>query len=106
MEKKVKERAKTISRGRLTKLVNEHDTLLQDRIEVKEMMDKAIADSKWMAAGRFKIIQLQIGQRLASLSESIYYLTSDPKYHIEQVVIEKEQEEELNDKIRLFANST
>jgi len=106
MNTKVKERATTITRGRLTNLVNEHDRLQDDRIDIREMLNKAKADSKFQACARFKILQIEIGQRIASLEETIYYLTTDGKYHINEMEFTKADEDQLNEKIRLFANIT
>jgi len=106
MNTKVKERATTITRGRLANLVNEHDRLIDDRIDIREMLNKAKADNKFQACARFKILQIELGQRIASLEETIYHLTTDGKYHINEMEFSKDDEDQLNEKIRLFANLT
>jgi len=106
MNTKVKERATTITRGRLANLVNEHDRLRDDRIDVREMLNKAKLESKFQACARFKILQIELGQRIASLEETIYHLTTDGKYHIDQMEFTKTEEDQLNEKIRLFTNLT
>jgi len=106
MNTKVKERATSITRGRLANLVNEHDRLQDDRIDIREMLNKAKGDSKFQACARFKILQIELGQRIASLEETIYHLTTDGKYHINEMEFTKIDEDQLNEKIRLFANLT
>lgn len=106
MNTKVKERATSITRGRLGNLVNEHDRLLDDRIDIREMLNKAKAESRWQACARFKILQIELGQRIASLEETIYHLTTDGKYHIDEMEFTKVDEDKLNEKIRLFTNIT
>lgn len=106
MNTKVKERATSITRGRLANLVNEHDRLLDDRIDVRELLNRAKGESKFQACARFKILQIELGQRIASLEETIYYLTTDGKYHINEMEFSKADEDQLNEKIRLFANIT
>lgn len=106
MNTKVKERATSITRGRLANLVNEHDRLQDDRIDVRELLNRAKGESKFQACARFKILQIELGQRIASLEETIYYLTTDGKYHINEMEFSKADEDQLNEKIRLFANLT
>ncbi len=104
MNSKVKERATSITRGRLANLVNEHDRLHDDRIDVREMLNKAKSESKFQACARFKILQIELGQRIASLEETIYHLTTDGKYHINELEFTQAEEDQLNEKIRLFTN--
>ena len=106
MNAKVKERATSITRGRLANLVNEHDRLLDDRVDIRELLNKAKAESKFQACARFKILQIELGQRIASLEETIYHLTTDGKYHINEMEFTKTDEDQLNEKIRLFTNLT
>ena len=106
MNSKVKERATSITRGRLANLVNEHDRLLDDRVDIRELLNKAKSESKFQACARFKILQIELGQRLASLEETIYHLTTDGKYHINEMEFSKSDEDQLNEKIRLFTNIT
>lgn len=106
MNTKVKERATSITRGRLANLVNEHDRLLDDRIDIRELLNKAKSKSKFQACARFKILQIELGQRIASLEETIYHLTTDGKYHINEMEFSKSDEDQLNEKIRLFTNIT
>lgn len=106
MNNRVKERATSITRSRLVNLVNEHDRLKDHRIDVREMLNKAKAAEKFQACARFKILQIEIGQRIASLEETIYHLTTDGKYHINEMEFSKIEEDQLNEKIRLFSNLT
>lgn len=106
MNNRVKERATSITRSRLVNLVNEHDRLKDHRIDVREMLNRAKGDNKFQACARFKILQIEIGQRIASLEETIYHLTIDGKYHIDEMEFTKADEDQLNEKIRLFTNLT
>jgi len=106
MNNRVKQRATSITRSRLANLVNEHDRLKDHRIDIREMLNKAKAAEKFQACARFKILQIELGQRIASLEETIYHLTTDGKYHINEMEFTKADEDQLNEKIRLFANIT
>lgn len=106
LNSKTKVRAKDISRNRLSTLINEHDGLIADRPEIRNALTRAKADGKWGAVARLINLQAETGQRIASLDESIYYLTIDPTHISQELEKDMEYEERLNEKIRLFTNIT
>lgn len=91
---KSKVRANYILRTMLPALVNEHDTLLQDRIELREMLQKAKDDKKHMAGVRLKITQIELGQRIFAVKQNIATLMERPSIGDEGETVESQ--------IRLF----
>lgn len=77
LSNKTNQRASSIASNLLYNLVNEHDTLIEDRKHYREMLDSAIKDSKWNAALNIKKEQIDLGQRISSISESIHYIMKE-----------------------------
>lgn len=94
LQTKTKVRANQIMRGMLTELVNEHDTLIEDRKEVRDMMASAMTSEKHMAAARLKITQVELGQRIFAVKQNIATL-------MERQPVES-QEDTIEEQIRLF----
>jgi len=90
LENKSKVRANNILKSMLPELVNEHDTLLEDRIELREMLERAKADQKHMAGARLKMLQIEMGQRIFAVKQNIATLMERPQVesgdHIEQQI--------------------
>ena len=93
---KTRDRAQQISKMYLTDLVNEHDTLTQDRIELREMIVKAENLEKIQTAVVAKKEQIDIGRRIFALKEVIKVYIEEP---------DLEDEEQLERKIQLLTNS-
>lgn len=106
MNKKTKERAQNISKKRFTDLINEHAFLKTSRSEIYKLSQNAAADKKWYASKGLWNLQMEAGQRIASLGETIYNLTVDPSHLTYQLEQDLEYEEKLNEQIRLFAGLT
>lgn len=96
MEKKTRERGQYISKMYLTDLINEHDTLIQDRIEMREIIAKAENLGKIQTAVVAKREQIDIGRRIMALKELI-------KVHMEEPDLE--DEDQLERKIQLLTTS-
>jgi len=106
MRSKKRERAQTVTKDRFQNLLNELSFLKNTRSDLYKLSQNATADKKWSAAKQSWDLQIETGQRIASLEESIYNLTVDPAYHTYQLEQDAEYEEKLNEKLRLFANIT
>lgn len=96
MEKKTRERGQHISKMYLTDLINEHDTLIQDRIEMREIIAKAENLEKIQTAVVAKREQIDIGRRILAVKELI-------KVHMEEPDLE--DEEQLERKIQLLTTA-
>lgn len=106
MDSKTIERAQTISKKRFTGLINEHSFLKNIRPEINKLAIKAEDDQKWSQAKKIWDLQIQIGQRIAALADIIYYTTVDPGHITYRLEQSEEQEENLNEQIRLFTELT
>lgn len=83
-----------LSKTLLSELINEHENLLADRIELREMKDKAKKDNKLMIATRLKIAQIELGRRIFAVKNNIAVLMERPRIG-----------EEINEEsIRLLTN--
>jgi len=71
MEAKAKIRAQHIIKNLLPELINEHDTLKEDRKELHDMMVDAQRAEKHMAAARLKLAQIETGRRIFALKQNI-----------------------------------
>ncbi len=78
LNKKTKNRAMYISKNLLPDLVNEHDTLIEDRKEVRDMMASALVAEKHMAAARLKILNIDLGRRIFAVKNQIAILMERP----------------------------
>lgn len=96
LEKKSRERGQYISKMYLTDLINEHDTLLQDRIEMREMIAKAENLDKIQTAVVAKREQIDIGRRIMAVKETIKVYMEEP---------DLEDEDQLERKIQLLTSS-
>lgn len=83
---KTRERAQFISKMYLTDLVNEHDTLLSDRKELRELMQKAKDDGKIQTAVVAKRDQVDIGRRIFAVKELIKTTMEEPDLEDEEQV--------------------
>lgn len=97
LETKAKVRAHAITRSLLPDLVNEHDTLKEDRKDIREMIVEAKAADNHMAAARLKRDQIDLGQRIFAVKENITRL-------MEKGNIDNEGEL-IGEQIRLFTKA-
>jgi len=93
MNKKTRDRGQLISKTYLTDLINEHDTLLQDRKEMREIIQKAQELKKMQTVVMAKREQIDLGRRIFSVKELI-------KIHMEEPDLE--DEEQLERQIQLL----
>jgi len=83
MQKKTRDRGQQISKTYLTDLINEHDTLIQDRKEMREIIQKAQTLEKMQTVVIAKREQIDLGRRILSVKELI-------KVHMEEPDLESE----------------
>jgi len=96
MTKKTRERGQQISKMYLTDLINEHDTLIQDRKEMREIIQKAQELEKIQTVVMAKREQIDLGRRILSVKELI-------KVHMEEPDLE--DEEQIERQIQLLTTS-
>ena len=87
MVKKTRERGQQISKTYLTDLINEHDTLVQDRKEMREIIQKSQELEKMSTVVIAKREQIDLGRRIMSVKELI-------KVHMETPDLEDEEQVE------------
>ena len=78
MVTKTRERGMQISKMYLTDLINEHDTLIQDRKEMREIIQKAEQLEKMQTVVMAKREQIDLGRRIMAVKELINTLMEDP----------------------------
>jgi len=78
MVKKTRERGQQISKMYLTDIINEHDTLVQDRKEMREIIQKAQELEKIHSVIIAKREQIDIGRRILAVKELIKTLMEEP----------------------------
>jgi len=78
MVTKTRERGMQISKLYLTDLINEHDTLIQDRKEMREIIQKAEQLEKMQTVVMAKREQIDLGRRIMAVKELINTLMEDP----------------------------
>jgi len=96
MVKKTNERGYKISKMYLTDLINEHDTLIQDRKEMREIIQKAQELEKMQTVVMAKREQIDLGRRIMSVKELIKTLMEEP---------DLEDEEQVERQIQLLTTS-
>jgi len=94
MKKKTRERGQFISKTYLFDLINEHDTLLSDRKELREIMQQAKQLEKMQTVVVAKREQIDIGRRILAVKELIKTVMEEP---------DLENEEQIERKIQLFS---
>jgi len=93
---RAKERAHLISKNYLFELVNEHDTLLSDRKELREIIDQAKGLDKLQSVIIAKREHVDIGRRILSIKETIKSYIEEP---------DLEDEEQIERQIQLLTSS-
>jgi len=78
MVKNTNERGYRISKMYLTDLINEHDTLIQDRKEMREIIQKCQELGKMQTVVIAKREQIDLGRRIMSVKELIKTLMEEP----------------------------
>jgi len=96
MIKNTRDRGQQISKMYLTDLINEHDTLIQDRREMREIIQKAEQLEKMQTVVIAKREQIDLGRRIMSVKELIKTLMEDP---------DLEDEEQVERQIQLLTTS-
>lgn len=96
MVTKTNDRGYQISKMYLTDLINEHDTLIQDRKEMREIIQKAQELEKMQTVVMAKREQIDLGRRIMSVKELI-------KVHMEEPDLE--DEEQVERQIQLLTTS-
>lgn len=96
MQKKVRERGQLISKNYMFDLINEHDTLLEDRKELRDIMQKAQQSDKIYSVILAKREQIDLGRRIMSLKELIKTLMEEP---------DLEDEDQIERQIQLLTTS-
>lgn len=96
MVKKTRERAQQISKMYLTDLINEHDTLIQDRKEIREIIQKAESLEKMQTVIIAKREQIDLGRRILAVKELIKTLMEEP---------DTDDEEQVERQIQLLTTS-
>jgi len=71
LQTKSRERGQFISKMYLTDLINEHDTLIQDRKEMREIIQKAQELEKMQTVVIAKREQIDLGRRIMAVKELI-----------------------------------
>lgn len=92
---KTNERGYQISKMFLTELINEHDTLLQERIDMREFITKAEQAEKYQTAFMAKKEKIDLGRRIMSVKELIVVHMETP---------DLEDEEHLERQIQLLSS--
>jgi len=96
MVTKTRERGYQISKMYLTDMINEHDTLIQDRKEMREIIQKAEKLEKIQTVVMAKREQIDLGRRIMSVKELIKTLMEEP---------DLEDEAQVERQIQLLATS-
>jgi len=96
MVTKTRDRGYQISKMYLTDLINEHDTLLSDRKEMREIIQKAQELEKMQTVVMAKREQIDLGRRIMSVKELIKTLMEEP---------DLEDEEQVERQIQLLTTS-
>ncbi|MFV2016627.1 MAG: hypothetical protein ACC656_14450, partial [Candidatus Heimdallarchaeota archaeon] len=96
MVTKTRERGMQISKMYLTDLINEHDTLIQDRKEMREIIQKAEQLEKMQTVVMAKREQIDLGRRIMAVKELIKTLMEEP---------DLEDEEQVERQIQLLTTS-
>jgi len=96
MKTKINQRGHEISKNYLFNLINERDTLLSDRKEMREIMNNAQQLEKMQVVVSAKKEQIDIGRRILSIEELI-------KTHMEEPDLE--DEEQIERQIQLLTTS-
>jgi len=96
MQKKARERGQLISKNYLFEVINEHDTLLSDRKELREIVQQARDLKKMQTVVMAKKEQIDIGRRILAVKELITTLMEEPNL---------EDEAQIERKIQLLTNS-
>jgi len=86
MVKKTNERGYRISKMYLTDLINEHDTLIQDRKEMREIIQKSQELEKMQSVIIAKREQIDIGRRIMAVKELIMVHMETPNLEDEAQV--------------------
>jgi len=86
MNTKTRERGQQISKTYLTDLINEHDTLIQDRKEMREIIQKAQEAGKIQSVVIAKRDQIDMGRRILAVKELIKTLMEEPDLEDEDQV--------------------
>ena len=86
MVNKTNQRGMQISKMYLTDMINEHDTLIQDRKEMREIIQKAEQLKKMQTVVIAKREQIDLGRRIMSVKELIKTLMEEPDLEDEQQV--------------------
>lgn len=95
MTKFIRERGQLIAKNYLVNLINERDTLLSDRKEMREIMNRAQLLEKMQVVVSAKKEQIDIGRRILAIEELI-------KTHMEEPDLE--DEEQVERQIQLLTN--
>jgi len=93
---KTRERGQEISKNYLFDLINEHDTLISDRKEFREIMQQAKQLEKMQTVVMAKREQVDLGRRILAVKELIKTVMEEPDI---------ENEEQIERKIQLFTTS-
>lgn len=96
MTKKTRDRGQYISKTYLTDLINEHDTLIADRKEIREIIQKAQDLEKMQTVIIAKREQVDLGRRILAVKELIKTLMEEP---------DLEDEDQIERQIQLFTTS-
>lgn len=96
MKKKGRGRGQLISKNYMFDLINEHDTLLEDRKELREFIEKAKDLDKIHTAVMAKREQIDLGRRIMSVKELIKTLMEKP---------DLEDEDQIERQIQLLTTS-
>jgi len=96
MVTKTRERGYQISKMYLTDLINEHDTLLSDRKEMREIIQKAQELEKMQTVVMAKREQIDLGRRIMAVKELISTLLEKP---------DLEDEDQIERQIQLLTTS-
>jgi len=94
--KKTRERGYQISKMYLTDIINEHDTLIQDRKEMREIIQKSQELDKMQSVIIAKREQIDIGRRIMAVTELIKNLMEEP---------DLEDEDQIERQIQLLSFS-
>ncbi len=86
MVTKTRDRGYQISKMYLTDLINEHDTLLSDRKEMREIIQKAQELEKMQTVVMAKREQIDLGRRIMAVKELIMVHMETPNLEDEAQV--------------------
>lgn len=96
LKTKTRMRGQSISKNYLFDLINEHDTLLSDRKELREIMQQAKQLDKMQTVLLAKREQIDIGRRILAVKELIKTMMEEP---------DLENEDQIERKIQLLTTS-